>query len=396
MSLRQSFIMAIKNIMSSKVRSLLTMLGIIIGVAAVIVIVGLGNGMETYMTDSFKSMGTNLLTVTVLGRGSSRSVSEEDMYQLLDDNPEYLDALSPTVTYSGTVKIGTESLSSSVTGVSEDYLYMKAYEIDRGRDLSYVDMENRSKVCVVGSYISKEFFNGNPVGKEIKIGGNTFTVIGAMAEELESEEGSTDDCVYIPYTTAARLSNTGKISSYTFAVVSEETISESKAIIEEKLEKIFGSDSAFLVISLSEILDVMSQMIDIMVTVLAGIAAISLVVGGIGIMNIMLVSVTERTREIGIRKALGAKQRNIMSQFVIEAATTSALGGVIGIGMGYMFSEIATRVISVALEVEMKVIPTVGSVMLAFGISVGIGILFGYLPAKKAARLNPIDALRYE
>lgn len=396
MSLRQSFLMAIKNIMSSKVRSLLTMLGIIIGVAAVIVIVGLGNGMETYMTDSFKSMGTNLLTVTVLGRGSSRSVSEEDMYQLLDDNPEYLDALSPTVTYSGTVKIGTESLSSSVTGVSEDYLYMKAYEIDRGRDLSYVDMENRSKVCVVGSYISKEFFNGNPVGKEIKIGGNTFTVIGAMAEELESEEGSTDDCVYIPYTTAARLSNTGKISSYTFAVVSEETISESKAIIEEKLEKIFGSDSAFLVISLSEILDVMSQMIDIMVTVLAGIAAISLVVGGIGIMNIMLVSVTERTREIGIRKALGAKQRNIMSQFVIEAATTSALGGVIGIGMGYMFSEIATRVISVALEVEMKVIPTVGSVMLAFGISVGIGILFGYLPAKKAARLNPIDALRYE
>ncbi|MBQ6836800.1 MAG: ABC transporter permease, partial [Clostridia bacterium] len=292
MSLRQSFLMAIKNIMSSKVRSLLTMLGIIIGVAAVIVIVGLGNGMETYMTDSFKSMGTNLLTVTVLGRGSSRSVSVEDMYQLVEDNPEYLDALSPTVTYNGTVKIGSESLSSSVTGVSEDYLYMKAYEIDRGRDLSYIDMENRSKVCVVGSYISKEFFNGNPVGKEIKIGGNTFTVIGAMAEELESEEGSTDDCVYIPYTTAARLSNTGKISSYTFAVVSEETISESKAIIEEKLEKIFGSDSAFLVISLSEILDVMSQMIDIMVTVLAGIAAISLVVGGIGIMNIMLVSVT--------------------------------------------------------------------------------------------------------
>ena len=396
MSLRQSFSMAIKNIMSSKVRSLLTMLGIIIGVAAVIVITGLGNGMETYMTDSFKSMGTNLLTVTVIGRGSSRSVSEEDMYQLVEDNPKYLDALSPTVTYNGTVKIGTESLSSSVTGVSEDYLYMKDYKIDRGRDLSYIDMENRSKVCVVGSYISKEFFNNNPVGETIKIGGNTFTIIGAMAEELESEEGSTDDCVYIPYTTAARLSNTGRISSYTFAVVSEDNISESKAIIEEKLEKIFGSDSAYLVISLSEILDVMSQMIDIMVYVLAGIAAISLVVGGIGIMNIMLVSVTERTREIGIRKALGAKQRNIMAQFVIEAATTSALGGVVGIGMGYLFSEIATRVISVVLEVEMKVIPTIGSVMLAFGISVGIGILFGYLPAKKAARLNPIDALRYE
>ena len=396
MSLRQSFMMAFKNIMASKVRSLLTMLGIIIGVAAVIIITGLGNGMETYMEDSFKSMGTNLLTVQIIGRGSTRNASVEDMYQLVRDNPEYLDALSPTVTYRGGVKVGTESLSSSVTGVSEDYFYMKNYEIAQGRDLSYMDMENRSKVCVIGNYISKEFYNNRPVGKEIKIGGNTFTIIGVMAEELDSTEGSTDDAVFIPYSTAARLSQMGNINSYNFAVVSEQTIPQSKAVIEEKLEKIYGSDSAFLVISLSEILDVMTEMIDIMVTVLAGIAAISLVVGGIGIMNIMLVSVTERTREIGIRKALGAKQRNIMSQFVIEAATTSALGGVLGIGMGYASSRVISVIIGMTLEVDMKVIPTVGSVMLAFGISVGIGILFGYLPAKKAARLNPIDALRYE
>lgn len=396
MSLRQSFMMAFKNIMASKVRSLLTMLGIIIGVAAVIIITGLGNGMETYMEDSFKSMGTNLLTVQIIGRGSTRNASVEDMYQLVRDNPEYLDALSPTVTYRGGVKVGTESLSSSVTGVSEDYFYMKNYEIAQGRDLSYMDMENRSKVCVIGNYISKEFYNNRPVGKEIKIGGNTFTIIGVMAEELDSTEGSTDDAVFIPYSTAARLSQMGNINSYNFAVVSEQTIPQSKAVIEEKLEKIYGSDSAFLVISLSEILDVMTEMIDIMVTVLAGIAAISLVVGGIGIMNIMLVSVTERTREIGIRKALGAKQRNIMSQFVIEAATTSALGGVLGIGMGYASSRVISVIIGMTLEVDMKVIPTIGSVMLAFGISVGIGILFGYLPAKKAARLNPIDALRYE
>ena len=396
MSLRQSFMMAFKNIMASKVRSLLTMLGIIIGVAAVIIITGLGNGMETYMEDSFKSMGTNLLTVQIIGRGSTRNASVEDMYQLVRDNPEYLDALSPTVTYRGGVKVGTESLSSSVTGVSEDYFYMKNYEIAQGRDLSYMDMENRSKVCVIGNYISKEFYNNRPVGKEIKIGGNTFTIIGVMAEELDSTEGSTDDAVFIPYSTAARLSQMGNINSYNFSVVSEQTIPQSKAVIEEKLEKIYGSDSAFLVISLSEILDVMTEMIDIMVTVLAGIAAISLVVGGIGIMNIMLVSVTERTREIGIRKALGAKQRNIMSQFVIEAATTSALGGVLGIGMGYASSRVISVIIGMTLEVDMKVIPTIGSVMLAFGISVGIGILFGYLPAKKAARLNPIDALRYE
>ena len=158
MSLRQSFMMAFKNIMASKVRSLLTMLGIIIGVAAVIIITGLGNGMETYMEDSFKSMGTNLLTVQIIGRGSTRNASVEDMYQLVRDNPEYLDALSPTVTYRGGVKVGTESLSSSVTGVSEDYFYMKNYEIAQGRDLSYIDMENRSKVCIVGNYISKEFY----------------------------------------------------------------------------------------------------------------------------------------------------------------------------------------------------------------------------------------------
>ena len=153
MSLRQSFMMAFKNIMASKVRSLLTMLGIIIGVAAVIIITGLGNGMETYMEDSFKSMGTNLLTVQIIGRGSTRNASVEDMYQLVRDNPEYLDALSPTVTYRGGVKVGTESLSSSVTGVSEDYFYMKNYEIAQGRDLSYMDMENRSKVCNRQLYI---------------------------------------------------------------------------------------------------------------------------------------------------------------------------------------------------------------------------------------------------
>ena len=396
MSLRQSFLMAIKNIMSSKVRSLLTMLGIIIGVAAVIVIVGLGNGMETYMTDSFKSMGTNLLTVSIRGRGSSRSVSDEDMYQLVLDNPQYFDGVSPTVSYSGTVKIGTESLSSSVSGVSEDYIYMKDYKIAQGRDLSYMDMENRSKVCIVGNYIANEYFIGSPVGKEIKIGGNTFSIVGVMEEEADSTEGSTDDCVYIPYTTAARLSYTGSISSYTFAVKSEDTVTESKNIIEDELYDIFGSDSAYSVISLSEILDVMSQMIDILVAVLAGIAAISLVVGGIGIMNIMLVSVTERTREIGIRKALGAKQKHIMRQFVIEAATTSALGGVLGIAVGYGLSSVATSVIVSALEVDMKVSPSIGSVILACGISVAIGIIFGYLPAKKAAKLNPIDALRYE
>lgn len=396
MSFFQSFEMAFKNILSSKARSLLTMLGIIIGVAAVIVITGLGNGMETYMTDSFKDMGTDLLTVTVMGRGSSRSVSVDDMYQLVADNPEYLSNVSPTVTLNGTVKVGTETLSStSVTGVSEDYLSMKRYNLTGGRGIEYIDVMNRNNVCVVGSYIDKEWYSGASVGQTIRISGNLFTIVGVLEEKASSEEGDTDDAIYLPYTTAEKMSYMS-VNSYTFAMVSEDYSTEAKAIIEDYLFSVFNNSDFYNVFSLSQILDMMSSMISVMVGILTGIAAISLVVGGIGIMNIMLVSVSERTREIGIRKALGAKQRNIMTQFVVEAGTTSAVGGVIGIGFGYVLSSVATTVIAVALQEDMTVAPTTSSVLLAFGISAAIGILFGYLPAKKAARLNPIDALRYD
>lgn len=393
----QSFKLAIKSIMSSKVRSLLTMLGIIIGVAAVIVIVGLGNGMEIYMKDSFASMGTNILTVNVMGRGSSRSIDVDDMYSFVEENNEYFEAVSPTVSVSGSVKVGSETLSSTtVMGVGEDYMDMKEYSLDGGRYIQYIDILRRNKVCVVGNYIDDTYFMGNSIGKTLKINGNTYTIVGVMSEEADNEEGSTDDYVYIPYSNASKMSFMGTISSYSFAVVSEDTVSVSKQLLEDKLYDVFESDSAYTVVSMSEILDTMSSMINVMVTILASIAAISLVVGGIGIMNIMLVSVSERTREIGIRKALGAKQKHIMRQFVIEAATTSALGGFVGILFGYFLSYLATKIVTTALEVEMKVIPSTFAVIGAFTISVAIGIVFGYLPAKKAAKLNPIDALRRE
>lgn len=397
MSFVQSFKLAIKSIMASKVRSLLTMLGIIIGVAAVIVIVGLGNGMEIYMKDSFASMGTNILNVNVYGRGSSRSIDAEDMYDFVEKNSEYFEAVSPTVTANVRVKIGNESLSStSVMGTGEDYMNMKKYSLETGRYIQYIDVLRRNKVCIVGNYIDDTYFMGNSLGKTIKINGDTYRIVGVLTEEAESEEGSTDDYVYIPYTNAAKMSFMGMITSYSFSVVSEDDIPTSKKLLDDMLIDIFKDDRAYMIISMSEVLDMMSSMINVMVTILASIAAISLVVGGIGIMNIMLVSVSERTREIGIRKALGAKQRHIMRQFVIEAATTSALGGTVGILMGYFLSYIATNIVVVALQTDMAVKPSSSAVLGAFTISVAIGILFGYLPAKKAAKLNPIDALHRE
>ena len=378
MSILESLELALKNIVSSKVRTLLTMLGIIIGVAAVIVIVGLGNGLEGYVTESFSDMGTNTLTVTVMSRGSTRSLDVEDMYDIVEENSEYLDLCSPTVTMAGYVKIGSETVDTTTsTGVSEDYLDIARLTIAQGRNLQYSDMSTRAKVCVIGAYLNQAYFGGNAVGQTLRVGGQSLEIVGVLAQQDEElEEGGSDDCLYLPYTTAERI--TGETSTYT------------------TLYAVFASDDYYTVTSMSEMLETMTSMINLLVGVLAGIAAISLVVGGIGIMNIMLVSVTERTREIGIRKSLGAKERYIMQQFVIEAAATSALGGIIGILLGDGLSILATQVVERLMEESLTISPTLAAVALAFGISVGIGIFFGYLPAKKAAQLNPIDALHYD
>lgn len=396
MNFYEAFSMAMKNIRSSKTRSILTMLGIIIGVAAVIVITGLGSGMEKYMREQFESMGTDTLSVYIMGRGSQK-MTVDDMQKIVDENSEYLDKMTPSVSFQGSKRVGTEDMNSNVTGVSEDFADIKKLNIAQGRTLQYLDVAQRTNVCVVGSFINLKYFGGQTLGEKIKLNGRDFTIVGVLEEKADSTEYSDDDAIYVPYSTVSRMMNIRDVDSFTITFKDEEMAAEAKTTLENALTEYFnGSSDAFYVQSMSEVLDMMNQSTNMLITILTLIAGISLVVGGIGIMNIMLVSVTERTKEIGIRKALGAKERYIMSQFVIEAAATSALGGIIGIVVGYILSFVASKVIFITLGEPLTVAPTMVAILVSVGISAAIGIFFGYMPAKKAARLNPIDALRYD
>ena len=289
---------------------------------------------------------------------------------------------------------------SEMYGVDENYIEMKGYTLAKGRNIQYMDIADNKQICVIGDYINRTAYGGNAVGQTIKLGPYKFRIVGVLKAKIsnpDQQEGSDDDSVYLPYTTAMRLSNESSPDSYSAIMVDEGQANEAKAAVEQGLYDIFKSDNAYYVYSASEWLEEMNKMINMVIVILTGIASISLLVGGIGIMNIMLVSVTERTREIGIRKAMGAKEKTILAQFVTEAATTSALGGTLGIVLGYIVSAIANQVLPMFTDgMDITVSPSFNSIVAAFGISVFIGVLFGYLPAKRAARLNPIDALRYD
>lgn len=391
MGFGKCFKMAVSTIWASKVRSFLTMLGIIIGIAAVIILVSLMGGLTQQLTDMFAEIGTNTIQVSITPR-HGKKVEPDEMYKFAEENKDLIEDVSPDITVSGTVKAGTENENGSAEGVSESFVEMKMLNVEQGRFIQYSDIVNKGSVCVIGTYQEQKFFGkGSAIGEKLKINGTPLTVVGVLEEKEDSSSGSGDDVIYIPYTTAVKLSKNGIVSIYGINAVDEEHVEEATAAIKQFLNKKIGDEDYYQVISMKELIDQMSTMMNSMQTVLVCIAGISLLVGGIGIMNIMLVSVTERTREIGIRKALGARQKNIMMQFVIEAGTVSCIGGVIGIILGALVAVLAGR-----LLLDATIAPSVMSIIVAFSVSVAIGIGFGYLPAKKAARLNPIDALRYD
>jgi len=390
--------LATKSIWRNKARSGLTMLGIIIGVSAVILLISLGQGLSNYITDQFESLGTNQIYVLPgagfegFGQGPPNFAGSKLTLKQVDDISKLGGAIKTAAADNeipSSVKYKGESIVSTVAGVSSSWMQMSNVEIGRGRGLISSDIEQSRNVAVIGQTVTEDLFGGSsPIDKKVSIGDANFTVIGELSSLGTQSIGvDIDNFVIIPITSAQRTFGIDNISTIVVQATSKDEIDAAVDKVERYLSTQIDEDD-FSVVDQSSLLDTINQILGVLTASLGGIAAISLVVGGVGIMNIMLVSVTERTREIGLRKAIGAKPSDIRNQFVIEAVSLSVVGGGIGILIGYLGS--------VAINQFFPAEVTLWSVALAFGVSAGVGIIFGVAPAVRASKLDPIDALRYE
>jgi putative ABC transport system permease protein len=365
------------------------MLGIVIGVASIIALITIVQGATASISNEVNSLGVNKIMVNVAGTPLKRGLTDDDIKRISQlDN---ISGVSPTISGITSI-IYSSSVMEKVTvqGKNEVFFKTDASLLKSGRTISILDIQSKNQVAVLGSEIVKELFYGiNPLGKELIINGTTYTVIGTLAESSGFSMNSNNEAVLIPYTTALRSLGVKNVSSLDVYLKNTGLADKSVVDIKGVLSQAFNyKEEAYSVFNMGDMIESFQSMMSIMSMLLAGIAAISLIVGGIGIMNMMLVSITERTTEIGLRKALGATPNRIQLQFIIESIFLSLIGGLIGLIVGGVIAYVAAIIIGIIFSIS------VFTVLLAVGFSAAVGIIFGYMPARKASRLNPIDALR--
>ena len=394
--IRQSVQLSWENIRSNKMRTLLTTLGIIIGVTAVISLITIVNGAISTVMDEFSSLGAGTLSVSITGTPLKSGLTENDLESLGElDN---VAGLSPTISATGMAARNQDLLDAvSIQGKSEVY-YEYNDLVTVGRPINRTDVEDQAYVCVIDQDIAENLFAGeNPVGKTLTLNGATYTVIGLEGENsdlMASMSGfgtSSDGTVTIPYTTARKITGQKNISSLEIYIENTDYTDQLSDEVEGVLYQAFNqNEDSYFVFAMDSLLDTMNEMMSMLTYMLAGIASIALLVGGIGIMNMMLVSVSERKQEIGLRKAMGATPGRIQMQFLLESVVLSLIGGIIGVILGLLIS------VAAAALMDTDFVFSVSAVALGVGFSTAVGIIFGWAPARKASRLSPIDALRSE
>lgn len=384
----QSIKMALRSVKSNKLRSFLTMLGIIIGVSSVIVLVSIAQGSTKSVTSQINNLGTNLITINTFG--TDLNLAEDKINEIKKLNG--VKEISPVV--SGRVNVKKDRTTSQVTltGTNAAYTTVRDAKVTKGRFITDLDVEYRQKIAVIGSDTATTFFGmGNPVGQYIQVEGTSFKVVGVLASKGSSLGQSGDSVVIVPLSTGQRLVKSTSINQVYLQGKSADQMDFVMNEVKMTMASLYPNKSdSYTVTNQQDVMATMSSVSNTMTMMLGGIASISLLVGGIGIMNIMLVSVSERTKEIGIRKAIGAKRRDVLLQFLIEAVVLSAMGGLIGILVGLGVGKILSSMLSLTVSFSSSII------LLSFLFSLIVGVVFGVFPANKASKLNPIQALRYE